>query len=435
MRTRTPIILLIILLLLIGGIYFLSKYQEKKKAGENLLVKLEHEVNRVELIRKDGADLVFKKEAGRWMMVKPKKVPADGYILGRIADEVKELHYRRLVEESPQDLKKYGLKDPKAILKVWERGKTSPVVIKVGDKNPLNFNRYAQLEGDNRVVLLSSLFTDLLLKAPSQYRDKKIARFDESKVDRIEVSGKSSYVLVKKGEDWWLENPVKSMADNYKCEDLLYTLTGTDAKFFVKDEAEEKDIKEYGLDKPELVIKIYIQGKKEPLVLKISKKDDKYYLLKGNSIVEVDSSLYDTFAKEAKDLRERKLVKFYSFDVKGFSWKRGKEVFEARKKAKEWEALKPFKGALDPEKVDGFLRTIEDLQAEDFVDSPSGFKPEVVVNFKLDKKTVTVEFGEMDGKLVGRMKGLGYLLKFDKKLSDVFPEDVKSWKKKEKEGK
>ncbi len=435
MRARTPIILFIILVLLVGGIYFLSRYQQKKKAEENLLVKLEHEVRRVELIRQDGADLVFKKEAGRWMMEKPKKVPADGYILGRIADEVKELRYRRLVEEKATDLKKYGLDDPKAIVKVWERGKPNPVVIKIGDKNPMNSNRYAKLEGDSRVVILSSLFTDLALKAPSDYRDKKIARFDESLAEKIQVQGKYSYTLVKKGDDWWMSEPVKSMADNYKCEDLLYTLTGTDAKFFVKDSAEEKDIKEYGLDKPDLTIKVFLKGKKQPLELKLKKKDDKVYLLKGNMIVEVEDSLLDTFSKEPKEFREKKLVKFYSFDVKGFTWKRGKEVFQAKKKGKEWEALKPFKAPLDDEKVEGFLRNIEDLQAEDFIDNPAGFKPEVVVDFKLEKKTQRVEFGEMDGKLVGRTAGLGYLLKFDRKLSDIFPQDLKAWKRKEKEDK
>ncbi len=435
MRARTPIVLFVILLLLVGGIYFLSHYQQKKKAEENLLVKLEHEVRRVELIRQDGADLVFKKEAGRWMMEKPKKVPADGYILGRIADEVKELRYRRLVEEKATDLKKYGLKDPKAIVKVWERGKTKPVVIKIGDKNPLNSNRYAKLEGDSRVVILSSLFTDLALKAPSDYRDKKIARFDESRAGKIQVQGKRSYTLVKKGDDWWMTEPVKSMADNYKCEDLLYTLTGTDAKFFVKDSAGEKEIKEYGLDKPDLVVKVFLKDKNQPIELKLKKKDDKVYLLKDNMIVEVEESLFDSFDKDPREFREKKLVKFYSFDVKGFTWKRGKEVFQARKKGKEWEALKPFKAPLDGEKVEGFLRSIEDLQAQDFIDRPSGFKPEVLVDFQLEKKTRRVEFGEMDGKLVGRTSGLSYLLKFDKKLSDIFPEDVKAWKKKKEEKK
>ncbi|GEM_PF-3324582 len=432
MRSRTPLILFIILLVLIGTIYFLSHYQKQKKARENLLVKLEHEVKKVEIIRRDGANLVFKREAGRWMMEKPKKVPADGYILSRIADEVKELRYRHLVEEKATDLKKYGLADPRAVIKVWERGNPKPVVIKIGDKNPMDANRYAMVEGDGRVVILPSLFTDLALKSPNDYRDKKIARFDESLAEKIQVQGKTSYTLVKKGDDWWMTQPVNSMADNYKCEDLLYTLTGTDAKAFVKDSAEEKDLKEYGLDAPDLVIRIFLKGKKEPIELKLSKKDDKIYLLKDNMIVEVDDTLWSTFSRDPRELREKKLVKFYSFDVQGFTWRRGKEVFQARKKGKEWEAVKPFQGPLDTDKVEGFLRNIEDLQAQDFIDDPSGFKPKVVVDFKLEKKTQRVEFGEVEGKLVGRTAGLGYLLKFDRKLSDIFPEDVKSWKKKEK---
>lgn len=434
MRTRTPVILFIILIIISAGIFLLSKHQEKKKAEENRLVKLSESVQRVEIKRKDGTDILFEKINGRWRMKKPKNAAADDYLLERIADEVKDLKYERLVEEKPAELKKYGLKDPAIKLKVWERGSTKPVEIEIGDKNPLNSDRYAKLKSETKVVILSSIFTDLLTKDPMEYREKKIAKFDESRALKIEVEGKeTSYTLAKKGEDWWLTKPVKSLADNYKCDDLLYTITGAEAKEFVSDSADEAKIKEYSFDKPELTVKIKLKGEKEPIEFKISRKDDKYYVLRGKSIYRVEDSLYKTLAKKVKELREKRLVRFYSFDVKRFLWKRGGQTFEAEKDKKDWKALKPFRAKLENEKVDGFLRTIEDLEAEDFIDNPEGFKPQATIVFTLEKnKKVTVELGELNGKTVGREKGLGYLLVLNKKLSDIFPEKVESWKAEEK---
>ena len=435
MRSRTPIILFIILIILTGGIYFLSKYQEKKKEEENRFVKLSEAVQRVEIKRRDGTDLIFENLNGRWRMRKPKDVAADNYVLERIADEVKDLKYEKLVDEKPADLRKYGLKDPEITLKIWERGSTTPLEILVGDKNPLNSDRYAKLKEDSKVVILSSIFTDLLIKEPMEYREKKIAKFDEDKVQKIEVLGKeTSYTLIKKGEDWWLPKPVKALADNYKCDDLLYTITGSEAKEFVSDSATEEKIKEYGLENPDLTVRITLKGKKKPIELKISKKDDRYYVLRDNSIYRVEDSLYKTLAKQVKELREKRLVRFYSFDVKRFTWNYKGKIFEAIEEKDQWKALKPFSSALKKDNVEGFLRTIEDLEAEDFIDNPAGFKPEATIKFTLEKgKTVTVHLGEMNGKTVGREKGLGYLLVLNKKLSDIFPDSPESWKEEKKE--
>ncbi len=434
MRIRTPIILFLILILLVGGIYILSKYQEKKKQEEKRLVKLEEAVQRIEIKRKEGIDLLFEKANGKWRMRKPKDVEADDYVLGRIADEVKDFKYERLVEEKAVNLKKYGLEKPEILLKLMERGSNTPIEIEIGDKNPLNSNRYAKLKNSTKVVIISSIFTDLLTKEPIDYREKKIAKFDETKAVRIEVKGKeTSYKLIKRGKDWNLESPVKSLADNYKCDDLLYSITGAEAKEFVSDSANEDKIKQYGLNKPSLEVKITLKGKEKPIILNLSKNKGNVYLLRGSSIYRVEESLYKTLSKKPKELREKRLVRFYSFDVKNFSWKKGKEEFSAKKEGKEWKALRPFKSKLNREKVDGFLRSIEDLEASDYIDNPSGFKPAVILNFTLEKgKKVSVELGEKDGKLIGRERGLGYLLVMKKKLSDIFPENIKDWKAEEK---
>ena len=428
MRARTPLILFIILLVLVGITFYAIKFQEKKESQEKLFVKLNDKVEKIEIDRKDGTKVVFEKEGARWMMRKPKNVEADDYVVGRIADEVSELRYERLVEERTADLKKYGLLKPEVTLKIWEKGNQNPYVIKVGDKNPINSDRYAMLEGESRVVLLSSFFTDLLFKDVMDYRNKKIAKFDESKAKKIEVSGKVNYVLEKIGKEWYLTKPVKALANNYKCDDILYAITGAEAKEFVSDKADEKEKKKYGLDKPDL--KVVVDLGKEKVRFELVKKDENYYLLKGNNIYKVEESLYNSLKKEIKELREKRLVRFYSFEVQSIEWKRGKEQFLAVKEKDKWVAKKPFKGELEKTKVEDFLRNVEDLEAEEFVDNPGKFRPQVVVTFKLEEgKTVTIELQEKDDKLYGKDRKLNYLLVFDKKISDIFPEKAEEWKK------
>ncbi len=434
MRARTPLILFLILLLVIGATYYLVKQQEKKQKMENLFLKLNAKVSKIEIDRKDGTKLVFEKEGPRWMMRDPKYAEADSYLLGRMEDEVSELRFERVVEEKAGDLKKYGLVEPEVVLKVWEEGNLNPYVIKIGDKNPVSSDRYAVLEGQHRVVLLSSVFTDLLFKDVNDYRNKKIAKFDETKAKKIVVKGKVNYVLQKKYKDWYIIKPVNALANNYKCDDILYSITGAEAKEFVKDMATEEDLKEYGLDKP--LLKVTIDLGDEKVRFQIAEKDGEYYLYKGNTIYKIDSSLYKAIAKNVKDLREKRLVRFYSFEVKALSWKRKGEEFRAEKERDKWMAKKPFQAELEKNRVEDFLRNIEDLEAKDFVDDIKsfGFKPDVTVKFELeDGRVVEVEMQEKEGKIYARDKSLNYLLEIHKTLDELFPEKAEDWKKLEEE--
>ena len=198
--------------------------------------------------------------------------------------------------------------------------------------------------------------------------------------------------------------------------------------------ATEEDLKEYGFDKP--LLKVTIDLGDEKIRFQIAEKDGEYYLYKGNTIYKIDSSLYKAIAKNVKDLREKRLVRFYSFEVKALSWKRKGEEFRAEKEKDKWIAKKPFQAELDKNRVEDFLRNIEDLEAKDFVDDIKsfGFKPDVTIKFELeDGRVVEVEMQEKEGKIYARDKSLNYLLEIHKTLEELFPEKVEDWKKLEEE--
>ncbi len=445
MKWKTLLILTFILAILVLSIFYVEKREEKKEKFEGkLLTYSSSDINKVEL-KRGSETIVFEKNNDNWEITAPLKTKADKYTVERLLEDFSDLKIERKVEENARDLKKYGLEPPHRILKLFKKD-GSYFSVYVGIENPIDGALYAKKPEENIVYLIPSFLKSGLDKTLFDFRNKKIFEFEKDKVNRItwerEGKGWSAY---KKDDEWFLDEPSGALADKGKIDDLLYSLTGAEAKGFPIEDYKDGQLKEYALDKPK--IKISIKGEKD-LEISVGVKEEKdkksVYAISNSSriISELPETFLSEIDKKPEDMRGKSVATFWSFDVQRFTiTKEGKEYVFEKDKQDKWEMKKPEKKEIDGTKINDFLRKIEDLEAKEFIDNPKSLKDYGLdkpnLKFKIEtkergkEKTIEIICGKEENEKVYLMnKRLNYIFVVESSFLKEIPKDFEEWKKK-----
>jgi hypothetical protein len=106
----------------------------------------------------------------------------------------------------------------------------------VGEKTPVGGNSYALVEGDPKVYAIPTHSVRALTRTLDDLRDKRIANFDRTSIDRITAAWPGRrVVLVRAEEEWRMEEPIVGRADQRTVGDLLTDLSFLRATGFVDD--------------------------------------------------------------------------------------------------------------------------------------------------------------------------------------------------------
>ncbi len=246
------------------------------------------------------------------------------------------------------------------------------------------------------VLLMIAVFAGIKysekLKTERQKREeekKKIFSFDKDDVKAMMLSeGGSEAVLVKKGDKWFLEEPVSSLADDMRVKNLLDLV---DLKYVTK------------ISKPDDPAK-YGFGKGEEKITFVTKNEDEFTLVAGGErpvgggcfvkvqgsdpIYAVVEDVKVTITAKRKDLFERDVLPLYPADLSGLSVKvKGKRI-DLVKKDGSW-----YLGdeSVDRESVDDFVREICFLNATDIYGGKKPKKVKIEASFRSEKEKSVVD--------------------------------------------
>ncbi|MGQ9800908.1 MAG: DUF4340 domain-containing protein [Candidatus Saccharicenans sp.] len=389
MKFRTTLILLAIFLVLLAVVILVEhrseKVQEKKEAAEKLTDFKAADVEKLSLKKEDGSVITLKRnDQGGWQLLEPLEAEADDYEANSLAENFASLRIDRVVEEQASDLTAYEI--PKKEVHLWLKGQSEPVVIQVGLENPLDNALYARRADRSQVVLLPSYLKSSLDKKVFDLRKKDILKFETGKVQSIELKSKdSSWKVKREGDSWFFVQPLEALASKYQIDNLLDNLAGLRARDFLAEEKDPKQLKLFGLDRPEFTVSLNLPDSQE-LIFYINRQDSKVIATSSlaRKIIEVDSQIATDLAKKIDDLREKKVAVFNSWEAVGLSLKKGDLVLNAiqekvREKGQEQEKwfLSGEGGKKEPAdeaKIESLLRKLEYLEAEEFIDRPANLR-------------------------------------------------------------
>ncbi len=456
MKFKKTIILFIVFAALLAFVLLFEEFKGKKGEDEEdkLVALSSDDVQKITLKREDEI-ISFEKsqdeEAKEWIITEPLEAKADKYEVDRLAENFSDLRIERVVEETPEDVDKYEI--PKKEISLWFKDREQPVKILIGAENPLDNTIFARREDETRVVLIPSHLKSTLEKSLFEFRQKEIFRFETDDVKSIALRAKETqWEAERKEEEWYFNKPVQALAKETKITGILNSLSGLKAKEFVSEEKSKEEVKKFGLEQPDYEITLTLPVENQELTFFLHKQEDTLYATSSLSskIIEAEDTLLSELEEEIRELREKEVANFYSWEVNRLHFKWGELNWELLKDEEDnWQFETPVQEEADKSKVQTFIRKIESLEAEEFIDPPFDLKdygldnPQAEVKIWVEKdegevKEITVLIGSEDKeakKVAVKNARFDYLFRMDSAFLEEFPKEIKDWKPEQEEGK
>lgn len=380
------------------------------KPEEKLLALATSHIQSITLSPRDGEAVTCAKSGGTWNITAPKSLPADPTAVTALLESLTSVAVSEVIDQSPKNLKDYGLDPPAETIKVSTDAKPAEFVLKLGDETPTSTGLYAQAGPSPRVLTLAAYLKTSLEKSLFDLRDKRAVTFESDQISKIEADSKDHHLTLEKNPEgvWDLVLPPAVRADKYAVENLVDRLKGLQMQSVVADE--KKEAAKYGLNAPTL--KIQLSGPKGSETLVIGIKDGERYDAANSALDPVftlNSDIVTDFEKDPSDLRDKDLFSYSAFDVKQVTvtTPSGKRVFDKNKT--KWSQTSPKSKDEPSDKMETLLDRLRELRAASFPKpGPSSSfglaKPayQFEIHFGAANQTESVEIGATGDKVFAR---------------------------------
>jgi len=274
-KPRTVLVLAVVVIALGVFIWFVdrdlpSSDERAELAGKLLAVKPDEVTGLT--AQWQGRSVRFErrgKEAGAaaagWWLVEPMSARADSSEVDRLVDSLTGLEKKRTLEDA--DLQAVGLDSPRGTITL--RAGDRQWTLGVGADVPTSSDVLVSLaagEGSADTYVTTAGFVDQLGRDPGDWRDRDVFPAVQGAVERLTLHtpGETApVVLERRGDRFWLEQPVADLADADRVDDLLAGLASLRVAKFVDDVspdgtdgADETEGADLGLLSPRLSIEI-----------------------------------------------------------------------------------------------------------------------------------------------------------------------------------
>jgi hypothetical protein len=350
-------------------------------------------------------------EGGKWRIAKPGPFRGDADLITEMLDKLASATVKEFVG-SPASLATYGLDKPSR-LTLWlgkDKDRTSKTLL-LGKVDAAKKGVYVQREGDPEVLLAPSETWDKLPKTVAVARDKMVFTYAYDKVNRVELESAAGKVTLQRdGINWNITAPEGLKADTGVVNSLLWRMRDLRASGFLDESP--AGVARY-LPKPEVTVKIWEEGAKQPKILLLGlSKGIKAGELAGvaapgeqGPVFMVENKDIQALSKTAMDLRDKTVVA--SFDLKEVKRVRvtvgGKPLLLERRGEDDLRVVEPSKGPAKEIKVTGLLLALRALKWKDIAAADGAD----AARFGLDKPVAEVavlkgDGTEMAGLAIGR---------------------------------
>jgi Domain of unknown function (DUF4340) len=436
---------LLVLVLVLGALGAYIYFVESKKpqgaeatAGPKLFSVKAEAIDQITVKAANGDRTALDKANGAWQITSPIVAPADDAEVSGIVTNLATVDAMRTVEESPRDLKQFGLADPRVEVSFRTAGSRQLRSLLIGDKTATLGDLYAKLPNEKKVFLIAGSFDATFNRSTFDLRQKTVLAFDRDKVDQVDVQAPGTTVeLSRAGSDWTIVKPFQAPADYGSVEGLIGRVQTAQMKGITAESA--ADLKPYGLDKPEATITFGLGSSRATLLLG-GKADATTIYAKDAArpmVFTVEASLLDDVKKPADELRRKDLFAFRAFNATAIQITRGAEVLAFEKAqgqgqgaAETWRETKPAAKNVDAAAFDTFLTKLANQRAQSFVEAGAKTKTGlespvlvVVVRFDDGKKEEKVTFGRAGADVYAAVAGQPGAAKVD---ATEFEDAIKS---------
>lgn len=353
-------------------------------------------------------------QPGKWRIVKPRALSADTDLVSEFLDKLEGAKATEFVDDAPKSLAPYGLDKP-ARVTVWvgrDKDRAARTLL-VGRPVPEKKGVYVKREGEPGVILTAEALWTAFPKTVAALRDKTVVSYAYDKLAKVEIThGRETIDLEKDGTAWKLTAPEALRADSGAVTQLLWKIRDLRALGFLAEGA--ADVPRF-LAKPEVTVKLWETGAKEPKTLLLQSSAERrggqpaaLAAVQGEGpVVLVEGKALAELTPGVAELRDRTV--FPSFDLGDVKRARvgggDKPLVVEKTGETEWKQVEPTRGATKDGRVANVLLALKALKWKEIA-SKGGDE----AKFGLDKPELEVtvfkgDGGELGTLLVGRSDG------------------------------
>ncbi|MCI0376329.1 MAG: DUF4340 domain-containing protein, partial [Gemmataceae bacterium] len=418
MNLRTTLLLL--LLAGAGGAsYFVYQQLQPGNPKSKTLTFLEKNLTpagltRIEVAQGKDTRLVLERTGNEWSL--PGKWPVRSVAIDQFIDTLTSLRSRftPVALADKKQLAGYGLDD--AALKITVRLDGQEHKLLLGEE-PSADNRFARptylvLDDEKEIVRLGPGLAAALNRTQDYFQQRRLfptekpAKPGDDKSEQlaaqaVAVKGETSeFALVKKGSEWEIEAPVRDRPNPDAIKNILLGIPDLWAEKFVNTSPTreqgtlKKQLEDFGLAKPEYILTVTrpsgatielligaVSESKERFVLKqpppgmpfpqkpqpqFIKEEFRYAKLKDNDqIFEIKSDKLKDIAPSLAALRDPKVARFKTDDVKRLEIQHGDQTLVFAKEKDKWKFEKPLTIEAENAPISDLLEKLSGLQARD----------------------------------------------------------------------
>ena len=356
-----------------------------------------------------------------WKISRPVATAANDAAASGLASQLERLESTRVVEESPADLKAYGL-DPPAYSIIIHLNQTDVEPLQIGGENPAGTEVYVRKGEAGPVYLTAGSVKQFLKKDLKEWRRRELFRFETADVKRIRIEGpRRELELVREGEGWLIKKPLLGAAegagplrgDPSAISNLLGSALNLRGDDFIDAQKEEKK-KELGPPVLKLNLEVGAVEReasfyklKQDGTLDVRNPDAVYAVTTPSApIYKISAQSFQSIDQPVNALRDKKALSLNDVEsVEEIVIKRPERTVVLRKKEGAWTIGSPSPQKMDdPGKVSLLLFDLRDLQVEEFPDPSKAARtglgnPSVSIQLKGKEGTLLEEiaFGRAEG--------------------------------------
>ena len=308
---RSFLLLLVVAAGLGAYLYFVESKRDPADADKKAKV-FTVEADKIDelVVKSESGDRTTLKKTGtEWQVVEPVATPSDGAAVSGLTSNLSTLELQRVIDENPQDLGEYGLKEPRLEVAFKSGGKEQRLL--VGRKTPAATDLYAKLGDSPRVFLIPGFVDTTFNKTTFDLRDKTVLKVDRDSVDTLVITTitapKRTLQFAKADGEWKLTNPIKARADFTTVDGLISRINTLQTKSIVAPEATA--LAEYGLDKPAATIQLGSGSSQATLLIGKAGGEGVVYAKDQSrpAVLTIDAALLADVTKETGEYRQTDL--------------------------------------------------------------------------------------------------------------------------------
>ncbi|MFH1612896.1 MAG: DUF4340 domain-containing protein [bacterium] len=376
------------------------------KKDDVVRIKIEYPKKNIEAI---------KKTEKKWDLISPLQTKADKYIIDNVFTTLENLEIMEFIPYSENNFKYYNLDKPKIKITLELKGNevkkisfglreklesapsyAPPEVQKQKIKNK---EVYAKVEGKEEIFAVNEWTIEELTKDAEIFQDKRVFDFEFEEIHKIcLIYPNQEFICTKKNKEWYLEKPIKTLADKYVIEEIIRNVSNIKAK---KNIENVNNLSKYGFDK-----QIILEGKNQKIVFFLgNKKDEKvvYGLNEAekNKVFTMEEwTTTNLTNKDLISLREKNVFNFKKENVNSFKIKYlSKTISGIKKNEKIWQIkINRKKRNIESATINLFLDSLSNLRTNEFI--KDNLKP--LSEYQLDsaKIVISLEIGKKQQKVI-----------------------------------